>query len=485
MANRLIKSNSSDVSVSSPPAHVHLMGICGTGMGSLAGMFHELGYKVTGSDNGVYPPMSEFLKGMGINVMDGYASSNLTPRPDLVVVGNVIRRTNPEAVELEKSDVPFISMPEALIRFFAGNKTRIVVTGTHGKTTVSSMIAWILHEARFEPGFMIGGLSGNFLRNYRLGNGPHFVIEGDEYDTAFFDKTPKFTHYGPHIGVITSCEFDHGDIYDTLEQIQSQFATFAGLVPAEGYLVACGGDNRVRSIIAKATAPVHTYGFDSTVEWQVSEAEDQGNGIHVVIMHRGQQVCTGMLPVLGYHNVLNALAAIAATACVGVTPQRAMQALQSFRGVKRRQEIRGEEAGVLVIDDFAHHPTEVQATCSGVKKRFPERRLVAVFEPRTNTSKRAFFQNLYASAFLDADAVVLREPRDVEAIDLQDRFSSELLAKTLRAEGTNAWAFPDTDKIIEFLAERLAPGDVALVMSNGNFDNLNARLLDRLKERKE
>jgi len=452
-------------------------------MGSLAGMFHELGYQVTGSDNGVYPPMSDFLAQMGIKVREGYAASNLNPRPDLVVVGNVIRRTNAEAVELEQSGVPFISMPDALIRFFARDKTRIVVTGTHGKTTVSSMIAWILNEEKLDPGFMIGGLPGNFLRNYRLGNGPHFVIEGDEYDTAYFDKTPKFVHYGPQVGVVTSCEFDHGDIYESLEQIESQFAAFAGLIPVEGCLVAFGEDERVRKIATNATASVHTYGFDDKTEWQLSEMEDRGNGIRAVIKHRGRQVYSGTLPVVGYHNVLNALAAIAATACAGVSPQKAMQSLQSFAGVRRRQEILGEEAGVLVIDDFAHHPTEVRATCSGVKARFPQRRLVAIFEPRTNTSKRAFFQQLYASAFLDAHLVVLREPRDVEAIAFRDRFNSELLATTLRAQGKEAWALQDTDKLIDFLLERLVPGDVALIMSNGNFDNLNARLLDRLRER--
>lgn len=454
-------------------------------MGSLAGMFHEKGYLVTGSDNGVYPPMSDFLSEMRIRVMEGYAASNLTPRPDLVIVGNVIRRTNPEAVELEKTGVPFISMPEALIRFFAGSKTRIVVTGTHGKTTVSSMIAWILYKEELDPGFMIGGLPANFLKNHRIGKGPHFVIEGDEYDTAYFDKAPKFLHYGPHVAVVTSCEFDHGDIYQTLEQIQSQFAAFAALIPAGGCLVAFGGDERVRTIAAGAQAYVYAYGADAGAEWQVLEASDRGNGIAVAVRDPTGRVASGTLPVVGYHNVLNALAAIAATYCVGVVPQKAMQALESFQGVKRRQEIRGEAAGVLVIDDFAHHPTEVKATCSGIKARFSPRRLVAVFEPRTNTSKRAFFQQLYVSAFLDADLVVLREPRDVDGIPSLDRFSSERLAENLRSANKDASAFADTDALINFLLERLVPGDVVLIMSNGSFDNLNARLLDRLKEREK
>jgi len=282
---------------------------------------------------------------------------------------------------------------------------------------------------------------------------------------------------------MTSCEFDHGDIYENLEQIQSQFAAFAALIPDGGFLIAHGEDDRVRKAVANARAAVQTYGWEGTMDWRVLGAEDHGNGIRVKITDRGSQVASGTLPVVGYHNALNALAAIATTACVGVTPQRAMRALQSFRGVKRRQEIRGEEAGVLVIDDFAHHPTEVKATCSGVKARFPQRRLVAVFEPRTNTSKRAFFQKLYPLAFIHADLVVLREPRDVETISPEDRFSSELLAKTLRSGGKDAWAFPDTNELIDFLSENLVAGDVALIMSNGSFDDLNARLPERLKER--
>jgi UDP-N-acetylmuramate: L-alanyl-gamma-D-glutamyl-meso-diaminopimelate ligase len=459
------------------------MGICGTGMGALAGMFHEKGCRVTGSDQAVYPPMSDFLRELGIQVQQGYRPSNLDPKPDMVVVGNVIRRNNPEAVALETSGIPFTSMPGALNQYFTNNKTRIVVTGTHGKTTVSSMIAWILFNKGLDPGFMIGGLPGNFQKNYRLGNGRFFVLEGDEYDTAYFDKQPKFLHYQPHVGVITSCEFDHADIYSDLEEIRHRFRQFAALVPADGNLIAYGEDEWILSMLNDCACRVHTYGFRREMDWFANHHAQLPRDIQADVKHLGGRVASGTLPVIGYHNLLNAVAATAAVNCVGVTPQEAMEALGSFKGVKRRQEILGEEDGIILIDDFAHHPTAVKVTCSGVRSRFPDRRLVAVFEPRTNTSKRAIFQETYVPAFLDADLIALREPRDGETIPVEDRFSSMKLAEDLRGLGKKAQAFADTDNLVDFLSDELRPNDVALVMSNGSFDNINSRLLEILKER--
>ena len=297
------KGYAEDIPLLPPPACVHLMGICGTGMASLAGMFHESGYRVSGSDQAIYPPMSDFLRNMGISVIDGYRASNLDPVPDLVVVGNVIRQTNPEAVELEISGIPFTSMPEALNRYFIGNKTRIVVTGTHGKTTVSAMIAWVLCKQQRDPGFMIGGVPRNFKKNYRLGSGPLFVIEGDEYDTAYFDKSPKFLHYNPEIAVMTSCEFDHADIYSSLEEIKDQFRAFADLVPSNRSLIAYGGDNRVLEIVGDCNRPVQTYGTESGMNWSAINLDDGPSGISAVIMKDGQRVAAGTLPVFGIHNV--------------------------------------------------------------------------------------------------------------------------------------------------------------------------------------
>ncbi len=451
-------------------------------MGSLAGMFHERGYRVTGSDQGAYPPMSDFLKELGISVMEGYSAANLHPEPDLVVVGNVIRRDNPEAIELEHSNIPFCTMPEALNSFFGRSGKQIVVAGTHGKTTVSAMIAWILYEEGLDPGFMIGGLPRNFMKNYRLGAGEYFVVEGDEYDTAYFEKTPKFVHYHPYVGVITSCEFDHGDIYESLEEIKESFREFAALIPADGCLVAFGGDEDVRQVADGDRVPVEHYGPDPEFPWHGYSLGENGRGIMAKIVRKRETVASGTLPVVGYHNLMNSIAAVAVAAKVGIDPQRAMSALESFKGIKRRQEILGEVSGILVIDDFAHHPTAVQATCSGVRSRFSDRRLVAVFEPRTNTSRRAVFQTDYISAFLQADVVVLREPRDVDKIPWSDRFSSERLARDLRGRGRDAHAFEDTDAIIEFLNAGLMKGDVVLVMSNGSFDDLNNRLMANLEE---
>lgn len=466
-------------------AHVHLMGICGTGMASLAGLFHESGFRVTGSDQGVYPPMSDLLKELGIDVMNGYRASNLEERPDLVVVGNVIRRTNPEAVELEKSGIPFTTLPAALHRYFSANRTRIVVAGTHGKTTVSTMISWILHHEGLDPGFMIGGLPLNFERSYRLGTGDYFIIEGDEYDTAYFEKSPKFLHYYPHIGIITSCEFDHGDIYDSLDQIREQFQAFVQLIPSNGCLVANGDDETVRQIVDRVNPRCERYGFGGSLNWTVQGAEDTGRGMIATVRRDAQEVALGTLPVVGFHNLLNVLAAIAVVEKVGIDPQKALDALASYRGVKRRQEVLAEEAGIVLMEDFAHHPTAVKLTCEGVRSRYPGRRLVAVFEPRTNTSRRAFFQSDYVPAFLAADLIILREPQNLQSIVPADRFSSKKLATDLRAFGKDARAFGDTEQIVEFLSGSLEAGDVVLIMSTGSFDNLGALVATALKEREK
>jgi UDP-N-acetylmuramate: L-alanyl-gamma-D-glutamyl-meso-diaminopimelate ligase len=451
-------------------------------MGSLAGMFHSKGYRVTGSDEAVYPPMSDFLRNLGIPILEGYRASNLQPRPDLVIVGNVIRKTNPEAVELEKSGIPFVSMPLAVAHYFARDKTRVVVAGTHGKTTVTSMIAWILSYAGRDPGFMIGGLPKNFGLNHRVTDGPVFVIEGDEYDTAYFDKGPKFLHYSPCIGVITSCEFDHADIYDNFDQIREQFRLFAGLIPKEGRLVAFTDDENVRAITEACRGSVITYGFGSAAHWSVTETIPSNGGISVILTHHGVKVAAGRLAVIGMHNVLNAVAAVAACVQVGLDPQEALDALASFQGVRRRQEILGEYGGITVIDDFAHHPTAVHVTCSGVKAAFPGRRLIAVFEPRTNTSRRAFFQNSYASAFGAADLILVRAPRGVEDVQRSDRFDSEKLAQDLCSQGKRALAFGDTEEILHFLLSNLRQGDVVLIMSNGSFDDLCRNLQRGLQE---
>jgi UDP-N-acetylmuramate: L-alanyl-gamma-D-glutamyl-meso-diaminopimelate ligase len=316
-----------------------------------------------------------------------------------------------------------------------------------------------------------------------VGAGGLFVIEGDEYDTAYFDKRPKFLHYVPDIAVITSCEFDHGDIYGSLDQIQDQFRHLVRLVPAAGRIIACAEHSSVRSLFSNPNGRVVTYGVNSGTEWYASRVDYTRDGMETTIMRSGQQVASGTIPLFGFHNIANAIAAIAAAESAGIDPRKAMDALGSFRGVQRRQEVVGDAAGIVIIDDFAHHPTAVKETCRGMRSRFPDARVVAVFEPRTNTSRRAFFQEAYVSAFLDADLIVLREPRDLEKFPEGDRFSSARLASDLSSLGKEAHAFEGTDDIVRFLVHELQEGDVVLIMSNGSFDNIGSRLLDTLKER--
>lgn len=466
------------------PKHVHLMGICGTGMAALAGMFRESGCTVTGTDEKTYPPMSDHLAALGICVTEGYSGANLFPKPDLVVVGNVIRQTNPEAQALESSGIAFTSMPEALMHYFLGDKKRIVVTGTHGKTTVSSMAAWILYRGGLDPSFLIGGLPLNFGANYRLGNGPVCVVEGDEYDTAYFDKTPKFLHYAPDVAIVTSCEFDHGDIYSDIDEIKSQFRNFCKMVSPMGTIIACFDDPNVPDLVKGADARVETYGQDPSSHWRpIPESSNSPEKIYTSILNRGEVVAKGLLPITGFHNVLNATSAIAAASAIGVSPQAAMDALAEFRGVTRRQQFLGDFNGTILIDDFAHHPTAVRETCSGVRMRFPDRRLVAIFEPRSNTSRRAFFQDAYPNSFDAADLVIARAPSNCDSIPIGERFDSHKLAADLRAKGKEAFSFSDTDGIMDYCSSGVQRSDVVLIMSNGNFDNLAQRLKKILQER--
>jgi UDP-N-acetylmuramate: L-alanyl-gamma-D-glutamyl-meso-diaminopimelate ligase len=334
-----------------------------------------------------------------------------------------------------------------------------------------------------DPGFMIGGLPRNFGTNHRLAAGSCFVLEGDEYDTAYFDKRPKFLHYAPHIAVVTSCEFDHADIYRDLDHIRGQFHLFCASIPETGRLIAFGGDPVVRSLAAEASAPVWTYGFDGSSDWIARDVVHGPHGVGITACFRENPVARGILPVVGNHNVLNALAALAVGRSVGLEPQRALDALGSFQGVTRRQQIIGEVDGITVIDDFAHHPTAVRETLAGVRSRFPDRKLIAVFEPRTNTSRRSIFQKDYVDAFRDADLVVVREPKDVDTIPRELRFSSQRLAEDLRKRGCDARSHPDTEGVLSDLTEALAPGNVVLLMSNGNFDNVGCRLMELLRNR--
>ena len=464
------------------PEHVqriHLIAVCGTGMGALACMLKDLGYVVTGSDQHVYPPMSTFLEEKGIFLSQGFRPENLAYGPDLVVVGNAVSKDNPEVVEMCRMGLHFCSMPQAVNAFAGRGKQIILVTGTHGKTTTSALIAWLLHSAGMGVSFVIGGILANFSSNYFLGTGDYLVVEGDEYDTAFFDKGPKFMHYDPTIAVLTGVEFDHADIFSDLDHIKKAFSTFVSGLRSDATLVAFQHDSNVDDVIRAAPCKVYRYGNHGD-DWAISPVRIDPPWTIFDVTHSHDFYGRFQTPMPGDHNLSNTLAAIAVADRLGIPKQIIKEALQSFKGVKRRQEIRGTKNGVVVIDDFAHHPTAVKKTIQAIKGYYRESRLTAVFEPRTNTSMRNIFQDVYTEAFDSADRVCIRKPALLGKIPPEERFSSQQLVDDLNKRGLEAAYFENTEGIIDFLVKESRPGDVILVMSNGGFDNIHERLLESL-----
>lgn len=463
---------------------IHLMGICGTGVGALAGMLQAQGYLVTGSDQQVYPPMSDFLASLGIPVAAGYTPENLVHRPDLVIVGNVITRANPEAEALARLRLPYLSMPQALGHFFLGGKESLVVCGTHGKTTTSSLLATMLHYLGQDPGFMIGGLVQEFGRNFKIGNGPHFVVEGDEYDTAFFDKGPKFLHYQPQMAIITSIEFDHADIYADLEAVKASFRKLVAIMPEDGCLVVNQDDPVVAEICQGANCQVVGYGEGAGRAWTLADLDIRADGTRFTALKDGKPFGHFMTRMPGRHNAMNTLAVIAVLDRCDCPAAAIAEHLPRFPGVRRRQEVRGEVKGITVIDDFAHHPTAVRETLAALQAAYPGRRLVAVFEPRTNSSRRKVFQADYVQVFDRADRVLIKEPQPLASLTEEMRFSGAQLGRDLLARGCRAFCFTDTDTIIDDLVHESQPGDVIAIMSNGGFDNIHSRLLAALTTRR-
>ena len=466
-----------------PLKTIHLMGVCGTAMGAFAGMLKDLGYEVTGSDTGVYPPMSDYLAARGIQVMEGFVASNLDHEPDLVVVGNVIRKIYDEAQALLASDLPYASMPELMGRLFLKDPHSVVVAGTHGKTTTTAVAAWLLESAGLNPGFLVGGIARNFEVTARPGGGSHFVIEGDEYDTAFFDKRPKFVHYFPDTAILTSVEFDHADIYTDLEHVKQSFRTLVASIPANGALVARWDDPNVRSVAEGAPCEVLRYGPGHSWDGRIEELDTRAGTMTFAVLHDGKALGRFTSSLVGTHNLYNQVAAAAVATRCGVTPEALAVGFASFQGIKRRQEIVGEPGDVTVLDDFAHHPTAVKVTLEALRQRFGGRRLWAVWEPRSATSRRSTFQEAYAGAFDAADQVVIAQPYSQSAIAPDDRFSSDRLVVDLTARGLDAITLPDVDSIAATLAARAQPWDVIAVLSNGGFGGLHAQLLSRLETR--
>lgn len=463
---------------------LHLMGICGAGMGSFAGLLQAAGHRVRGSDAQAYPPMSEKLAAWGIEVRRGYHPDNLEPPVDQVIVGNVIRRTNPEARALLERKIPYTSFPAALSEMFLARRHSVVVTGTHGKTTIASMLAWLLHTAGLDPSMLVGGVVEGFGEGFRLGSGEHFVVEGDEYDTAFFDKGPKFLHYRPRTAIVTSLEYDHADIYDSVEAIETRFRDFVALVPKDGQIYACASAPRAMERAALADSQVQTYTArpNCRADWTAQDIQHEPNGVRFSVSHHRARVGRFFLPMSGVHNVENALAAIAVALGLGSTVAETQKGLESYRGVKRRQTVRAEINGIRIIDDFAHHPTAVRETLAGLRARFAQGRLFAVFEPRSATSSRKVFQNDFARAFADASEVLIAQ---VGRPDLAaaERLDTGALARDIERQGTPARFIPTADEIVAYLVERARPGDTLVFMSNGAFSDIHTKMEDALRNR--
>ena len=468
---------------------IHILGVCGTGMGPFAGMLRERGYEVTGSDQDVYPPMSTLLHQWGVPVSRGYRAENLDPTadlpaPDLVVVGNVIRRDNPEAVAVRRRGLLHTSFPEALARLFLADRRPLVVAGTHGKTTTTALLAFLLDDCGRRPGFLVGGLPLNFAQSYRIGDPPLFVLEGDEYDTAYFEKTPKFLHYRPHDAILTGIEYDHADIYPNVAAVTRAFEGLVALLPPAATLTVCGHEARAREVAAKAGFAVETYGFDPTHTWRVRPLRMGKRGTYFRLFREGNPFGDFVSPLLGRHNLLNAAAALACAAREGVAAPALARALRRFAGIRKRQELRGVADGVTVIDDFAHHPTAVRETIRAVRQGYPSARLWAAYHPESNTSRRRVFQTDYAEAFRQADvAIIAQAHRKDDALSPADSIDVAAIARNIRAMHVRAFGDLPVDEVLRLLVEETAPGDVVLGMSGRDFEGLHDRLLAALRER--
>ena len=465
--------------------HIHVIGIGGSAMSPLAGMLRESGYRVTGSDAGVYPPASTFLEELGISFFHSFDAAHLTPPPDLVVVGNIIARGNPELEEVLDRKIPYRSLPEMLEEVFLPGKHSIVVSGTHGKTTTTAMLAWIFETAGKRPNFLVGGVAENFGKSYGLGDGEEFILEGDEYETAFWDRGPKFFHYHPDDLIITSLEYDHADIYADFETYQLAFRRLVNLVPRRGRVVIWGDTEAsgpaLRRAAQKAFCPVETYGFAAGNDWVVSELAVAGGGMKFRVDYHGKKFGEFTLAASGKHNVLNAVAAMAVAHGRGIGADVLQKALSTFKSVKRRMDVKGEVRGVLVVDDFAHHPTAVRATIEAARARWPGKRLWAILEPRSNSMRRKVFQEALPVSLALADRVILAGVFRAQQLGDENRMDPEAVAESVRHLGKSARVLPSADAIAETLSSEAEPGDLMLVMSNGSFDGLCEKLLEKLR----
>ena len=460
--------------------HIHLIGICGTAMASLAGMLQAQGHHVTGSDAAAYPPMSDQLAARKITVMEPYSEKNLQPAPDLVVVGNAISRGNPELEYVLDQRICFVSMAALIHDEFLQQREPVVVCGTHGKTTTTSMLAWIYEVAssmqpEFAPSFLIGGVAENFATSFLVRDTKPFLLEGDEYDTAFFDKGPKFLHYFPDAAILTHVEYDHADIYADLAAVKTAFKRLVNLVPRRGRIVAFDGSANVTECVAKAFCGVERYGFEASSHWQM---KDFSGGAHCrwTLLRAGQHFGDLELSMAGEHNALNATAAAAMAAGQGIRIEAITEALRTFKSVKRRLEVRAEVNGITIIDDFAHHPTAIRETLRALRSAYPDRRLIAVLEPRSNTLRRNIFEAELIESLASANEVALASVFKSETIPAEERLEPQHVVAGLMQRGTVAQLYSDADAIVAALAPKLQSGDVVAILSNGGFGDIYTKL---------
>jgi UDP-N-acetylmuramate: L-alanyl-gamma-D-glutamyl-meso-diaminopimelate ligase len=462
--------------------HIHLIGVCGTAMASLAGMLRSQGHRVTGSDMAAYPPMSDQLRDMGIAIMEPYSATNLNERPDLVVVGNAISRGNSELERVLDERIPMTSMAAVIHDEFLLDRDRLIVCGTHGKTTTTSMLAWIYEvaangDAKWKPSFLIGGVAENFGTSFHVETGTRpFLLEGDEYDTAFFDKGPKFLHYFPDSAILTHVEFDHADIYADLAAVKTAFKRMVNLIPKRGRLVAFDGAENVTECCSKAFCKVERYGFAETSMWRAVAMTHEGSSTSWTLFRDGTEFAQLTLPMAGEHNAMNATAAAALAAGQGVPVPAIVEALATFKSVKRRLEVRAEVAGVTVIDDFAHHPTAIRETLRALRAAYKGRKLWAVLEPRSNTLRRNVFEKELVESLALADEVVLAAVFRSEAIPVAERLDPEHVLAALQLKSVPTSLCEDADTIVAQIAPRLRSGDIVAILSNGGFGGIYTKL---------
>jgi UDP-N-acetylmuramate: L-alanyl-gamma-D-glutamyl-meso-diaminopimelate ligase len=472
------------------PRHIHLSGICGTAMASLAGLLQLQGHRITGSDKAAYPPMSDLLRELGIPVLEPYAETNLDPAPDLVVIGNALSRGNPEIERALDARIPFTSMAALLHEEFLAGRESLVVAGTHGKTTTTSMLAWIYQVAArehsaLEPSFLIGGVAENFGTSFQLRPTRTFIVEGDEYDTAFFDKGPKFLHYFPDALILTHVEFDHADIYADLEAVKTAFKRLVNLVPRRGFIVAYDGNANVTECVAHALCRVERYGFTSEANWRIRNLRHEDGLTRWEVWRGGTLWAELEMRLAGEHNALNATAAAALAAGQGIGKEAIVTSLAEFKSVKRRLEVRAEINGITIIDDFAHHPTAIRETLRALRSVYPQSRLWAVLEPRSNTLRRKVLASELVHSLRLADRVILAGVYQQQRIPEDERLHPEEVVRALNTAGTPAQLCPDVDAIVEEIAPQLQSGDVVAILSNGGFDGIYEKLPARLESQQQ